>query len=64
MTIRLKKQIQEGVNIFKKQGNHKAKPNITFTKTEKYSSIKQMETIQPKKERKKRETYNQLENKV
>ena len=40
MTIRQKQQIQEGVNILKKQGNHKSKPNITFTKTEKYSNIK------------------------
>jgi len=34
------KQIQEEVNILKRQGNHKSKPSITFTKTEKYSSIK------------------------
>ena len=26
---------QEGVNILKKQGNHKSKLNITFTKTAK-----------------------------
>ena len=36
----------------KKQDNHKSKPNIKVTKTEKYSSIKQMETIQPKKKKK------------
>ena len=31
---------EEGVNILKKQSNHKSKPNIIVTKSEKYSSIK------------------------
>ena len=30
----------ERVNILEKQGNHKSKPNITFTKTKKDTSIK------------------------
>ena len=42
MTIRLKQAVIGRVlkNVLKKQGNHKSKLNITFTKTEKYSSIK------------------------
>ena len=41
MTIRLKQAVmQEGVNMLTKQGNHKSKPNITFTNTEKYTRIK------------------------
>ena len=35
MTIRLSKQIKERVNILEKQGNHKSKPNTTFTKLKK-----------------------------
>ena len=35
MTIRLKQAEQEGLNILKKQGNQKSKPNITYTKTKK-----------------------------
>ena len=37
MTVRLK-HADTGDNIFKKQGNHKSKPNIIFIKTEKKST--------------------------
>ena len=35
MTIRLKQAVIGRVNILTKQGNHKSKPNITFTKATK-----------------------------
>jgi len=35
MALRLKQTDIKGVNILKKQDNHKSKPNITSTKTKK-----------------------------
>ena len=58
MTIRLKQTDIEGVNILKKTGQPqiKTKNYIHENWKEKHSSIKSMETIQPKKQWKKRET--------
>ena len=56
---------KEGLNVLKKQGNHTSKLNITFTKNEKYTSIKKKwKPSNPKKKERTRETKNQLENKV
>ena len=41
---------RKGFTLLKKQGNCKSPLNITFTKSEKYSSMKLMEIIQSKKE--------------
>ena len=51
MTIR-KKQADIGrLNLLKKQGNHKSKPNITVTKTEKYSKYKINHSAKKRKEK-------------
>ena len=48
----------EGVNILKKRGNHKSKPNITFKKTEKKILKQKINGNHPTKKKKKEQKGN------
>ena len=43
---------QEGVNILEKQGNHKSRPNKTFTKTRKKDTSTKQKGNHPTKKKK------------
>ena len=58
----MSKQIQERVNILIKQGNHKSKPNITFTKIKRKVHKHKINGNHPTK--KKEQRRNKRENKV
>ena len=58
MNIRLKQTDKRRGNILKKQGNHKPKPNITFTKLKRRVLKHKINRNHPTKKKRKEEERN------